>query len=138
MALPTYSTGGYDGGGFASRFPELVAPAPSAADQTRITSRLSQEHGRLSSSVWGVERDEAALLRVAHWWTLYRAALAGGGQAVGPLTGESVGEWSQSFGEPAAPSASNAADGGYPSTIYGQEYLRLRAVVIAKVSRVGQ
>lgn len=120
MSAPTYAI-------FAARFPELATSV--TASQTWIGAALTREWGRLDADFWSDERDEAAMLRVAHRFSLARAQMEGAQSAksipTGALTSESAGEWSRSFSAPSNSfSSSDIQDFG--RTTYGQEYLTLR------------
>lgn len=139
MALPTYSTGGdlSASGGFAERFPSLVAnPTPTATQQTWITDRLAFWWSRHNATFWGTDRTEATLLAVADEWQAERKRL-GGSEATGELTSQSVGDWSESY-EPASDGASTVADSALADTDYGRDLLRLRQGRMGRFSRVSQ
>lgn len=131
MTAPQYNSGGTDGGGFKTRFPEFQSPSePSASDQTWINTRLTEVYNRLDAGFWKTQRSEAALLQVAHRWALVLR-----GDVAGQTTGKSAGSWSKSY---AAGARSSGPDSWWKKTDYGGEYVTLRRGRMGLMSRVSR
>lgn len=131
MSAPAYAD-------FAARFPELATSV--TASQTWIGAALTREWGRLDPDYWADERDEAAMLRVAHRFCLARAQMERADATARPIptgaiTSESAQEWSRSFSAPSNSFASSDQQ-DLARTTYGQEYLTLRDSRELSVSRV--
>lgn len=121
---------------FATRFPELVSPTPSASEQTWIATTLTRILTQESNAYWGTDINEAALLAGAHQWVQYKRSEAGGYTAgAGAVTQESVGDWSLSWAVVSPPDVA-AADAYWASTIYGLQYLQLRQRQLYAIDRV--
>lgn len=121
---------------FATRFPELVSPTPTASEQTWITTTLTRVLTQEASGFWGTSLNEATSLAAAHQWVQYKRSESGGYLAgAGAVTQESVGDWSLSWAVVSSP-AVDAADAYWASTIYGLQYLQLRNRQLASIDRV--
>jgi hypothetical protein len=121
---------------FATRFPTLVVPTPSAAEQTWIASALARTTLRVSYEFFGANTTEAIYLMTAHEWVLYLRSLDGGavgGQ--GAITAEAVGDWSTSYDTVKAPDVS-AADQELAQTSYGLAFIRLRQEQLGNLGTV--
>ena len=121
---------------FAARFPELVVPTPSASEQTWIGTAISRRLAQEASSFWTTDLNEAISLAVAHEWIQYQRSQHGGYLGGGgAVSQESVGDWSLSWAV-VTPPAVPAADAYWASTIYGLQYLALRARQLPGLDRV--
>lgn len=120
---------------------EDVAPAlapadpddDSAEDTQRVLRFFGYAEKEVSAGAWGNLYDMAVVLLTAHKLDLReraRRARAGNGVNIGPLTSKKTGDLSESYAAPGG-SSSSMNEQLLTSTIYGAEYLRLRAQLVA-------
>ena len=113
---------------FLVDFPEFV-------DFTPETIQSLIDITVLSASTWGNYFYRAVELDIAHRLSIRRIQMAGptGGfqSAAGPVTSVSAAGVSTSFGSSSAGNGKSQQDEYYQKTSYGQEFLLLRARVIA-------
>lgn len=96
---------------------EALAPELSTVPQARQDFILARVNGELSTAVWGSRINIGRTYLAAH---LATRSASGGTPTAGPVTSESVGSVSRSYGSPAGTTA-----GGFESTAYGEEYARM-------------
>lgn len=119
MALTPYT-------GFLTRFPEF-----SEVSEARIQLFLDDAALEIRAGDWGDFYTKALNLMTAHLLTLagISAGVAGGAAgSVGPVSSQSIGDVSVSFGVSAA-SLTTGSGAWFNATIYGQELARLIEVV---------
>lgn len=122
--MPTNTTLTY--ADFAARFPELATDEASL--QTWVDTALDREARRCAADFWLDERDEATLLRTAHYYALAypkNIITQGARPQTGALTGESAETWSRSYTAPSN-SRSSTDQQDFGRTGYGLQYLTLR------------
>lgn len=115
---------------FLDEYPEF-----SDTRTATVESRLAQSIKLLEPGVWDDFYAEAVMLDAAHNLAMKAVASQPGGMgslqgAAGPLTSVSVGGISTSFATPEWDGKSRS-ENWYMKTSYGQEFLRLRASVVA-------
>ncbi len=105
--------------------PELVGLVP-AGMQTRFLAKVDREVGDSWEEAGEGAADDGRLYLAAHLATKYASGLGGGagGGGVGPVTSESLGPMSVSYGSLTS-SSGGVYDGDYSTTKYGIEYLRM-------------
>ncbi|TXH44871.1 MAG: DUF4054 domain-containing protein [Desulfurellales bacterium] len=118
---PTYAQ-------IAARCPAIGTPT--AAYQTWMGSVSEEVFARLDSGFWGNERPLAAALLTAHAYLKDAAAAKSGGATVGKVNSKSVQDWSASY-DTTGGTGSAEGDADLRSTVYGVDYLRLRAARFA-------
>jgi len=120
----------------APTYAEFIAQYPAfvTTTQASVQAQLNLATRLLEPSAWGDFYSDAVALDAAH--NLSLALIAGQGiqgaaqTAVGPVTSVSAAGISTSFATPSFDGKSKA-DSWYAKTGYGQQFLRLRNVVIA-------
>lgn len=107
-----------------------LAPALSTVGATRQTQILAEVGREVDGDAWGDLAVDGALYLAAHKGTVTLLSLAGSGAgaSVGPVTSESLGPMSRSYG--ALSSGSSSIDPDLARTSYGLEYARLRRLAI--------
>ncbi len=115
-------------------YAEFIALYPEFASMSQVIvqDRLTRATALLLSSAWGDFYETAIGLDAAHNLALKSLiggnAIGGVQAAVGQITSASGAGLSTSF---AQAQTNNNTEEWYNKTVYGQEYLRLRSVVIA-------
>lgn len=109
---------------------DVVELAPDLSTTTVAAQNLILAHVALQvgPTQWGTYEAMGQLYLAAHLGTLQAR---GGSAAVGPVTSETVGPVSRSYG-----STATAAAGLLNSTPYGSEYARLRALLPTRFGMV--
>ena len=105
---------------FYIRYPEFKE-----VDPLTVGFFIVDAKAELSSSVWGELYKRGLLALVAHLLELQRLRVENGGAPNQTVASESAGALSVSYGG----AALSPEDEVYNSTVYGQEYLRLRELV---------
>lgn len=111
--------------GFRTRFSEFASTVnfPDA----RITLALEDAALQINRGAWGLKSDLGTYYLAAHSLTVNDASYTGSG-AIGPVTQESVGQVSRSYGAPSASEVEAMGDLGW--TKYGVLYWRLKRQII--------
>lgn len=99
-----------------------LAPELIPQGDTRINQFIGFAYLQVDEDRWGSIADLGVAYLAAHLLTV---SARGGSGAAGPVTSESVGSVSRSFGS----SSSQAGSGSLDSTSYGREHLRLRGLL---------
>lgn len=111
-----------------------VDPDDEAAEDTQRALRFfGYAEKEVSASVWGDLYDMAVVLLAAHKLDIReraRRSRTGAGVGVGPLTSKKTGDLAESYASPGA-SSSSLNEQLLTSTVYGAEFLRLRAQLVA-------
>jgi len=113
----------------AARFPDL----PGVSDSGLVQLKIDEAKLQCSETEWGDLYELGVSYLTAHLMAIQKsgASTSGGGgtPVAGPITGETVGDQSRSYGGPAA-GGSGTGDASLDSTVYGREYKRLQRIVI--------
>ena len=119
----------------APTYDQFIAqyPAFASTDQPLVEGALSLSTRLLDEEAWGDFFSDAVSLDAAHNLAIDimrgTTALGAFKGAAGPMTGASAAGASASFSSP--PSVEGyRGDAWYAKTVYGQKFMRLRAVVI--------
>ena len=108
-------------------------PAFTSMDEGLVMSQITISAALLDSENWGDYYDIGISLDVAHCLSLQSTVISGPNAAfqaaAGPITSVSGAGISTSFASPQWNSKSQS-ENWYMKTIYGQQFLRLRSVVI--------
>lgn len=108
-------------------------PVFASLSQTVIEKWLSVSGRLLDADAWGDFYSDAVMLDTAHTLSINQmtgAALNGGQQAAtGPISSSSAAGISVSFASPDQ-IAGSKSDSWYNKTAYGQQFLRLRNIII--------
>jgi hypothetical protein len=118
---------------------DVVALAPSLVDvpveaQTLILAQVARQVGPVK---WGAWVDDGRLYLAAHLGAMYLSADeagGGGGSVVGPVQSETVGPVSRTFAILSSSAGSSSA--AFDATAWGQEYKRLRSLLVSTVGLV--
>jgi len=115
---------------FNAAYPEFAS-----VNQTQAQNQLDESISLLNLSIWGNLYSNAVMLDVAHNLLLMTLAAQNSGQgalqvAAGPVTSVSVAGISTSFATPFSATSKSQSVEWYSKTVYGQKFLRLRAVTI--------
>lgn len=95
-------------------------PAIAAISDDVLTFALEQAASRLDEAAWAGQYDRAVCLLALHMATAGPGAPGGG--APGPVSSETVGQWSRAYATMPTP----AGEAWLGSTHYGREYLSIR------------
>ena len=89
----------------------------------KIDIYLTNASRRIDQDAWGDCYEEATAYLAAHLLVSGGGAGGAGGAVAGPITSQSVGDLSRSYGQV---NVGSAGDETYATTKYGQMYLELR------------
>lgn len=105
---------------------DVIAYEPNAAsiDEDRINLFIGYAENQVNRDVWGDLADQAVILLTLHG--LYKTGAGSGANGQGPVTMEKVGDLQRSYGT----SSGAQSDDSLGATGYGQEYLRLRKMLV--------
>lgn len=101
-------------------------PAP------KITAFIAMASRLIDARIWGDRAQDAAAYLTAHLLKS-TGGIGGSGGGAGPITSESVGSLSRSYGMVGSP----GSDQDYNRTLYGQRYIALRNSTIIAASVTG-
>lgn len=118
-----------------------LVPGHAAVTDPVVTTWLGLAVRRHNVTSWGGVYSEAMVFWAAHQVERSPSSGAGGGSGseVGPITAQSDGDLSRSYG--ASASSGSASDDALRSTRYGEMYLELRdsrAATLPMVAQVGR
>lgn len=105
-----------------------------AAELARIDRFLARAAAQLSPTTWCTLYQEGVVNLTAHLLTLAARSAGGGSSGVGSVSSERVGDLSRSYQYQGA--TKRDSDRSLGSTVYGSEYLRLRAMVCVRTPLV--
>ena len=107
----------------------IAVKSPSFASDTRLDDFIVLAAYYVSESAYGARYQYALALIVLHWLTLDAqrggSSTSSGSGVGGAITSEKEGDLARAFGAPS--SSKKDADAYWNGTIFGQEFLSLRA-----------
>lgn len=112
-----------------------LAPALASLAVARQTQILAEVDNEVSTDAWGDYAEAGKRYLAAHKGTVtvLSDAGSGGGAALGPITSESLGPMSRSYG---TIGDSTSVDAELSRTSYGREYIRLRSLAVGFAAAV--
>lgn len=107
----------------------------SSVPSAKVDAFIGVASVRVAAAVWGDVAEYATALLTAHMLSSTGGVGGNGGSAGGPVTAESVGDLSRSYG---SVGEQGSGDQELLTTRYGQEYVALRRQTIVPATILGR